>query len=647
MTDDLNRSKSSKSTREAKRLASDRARIGQVISGRYELLDLLGRGGMGAVYKARHLSLERIVAIKFLLSDVADDPEMRQRFLREASASGKINHPNVVELIDYGEEEDGCMYIVMEFLEGVGLDRVIKNEGALPAARAVNIFEQICTGVAKAHAKGIIHRDLKPSNIMLVREHGKADFVKIVDFGLAKTFETGEESQRLTQSGEVFGSPIYMSPEQCLGQMLDARSDIYSLGILMYETLTAKVPFLGAVMAETIARHLQESPRSFVDMRPDLLIPEQLEAVVMKAIAKDPDERQSSMLNLKDELADPDLLIFHGGRTPAARGIGIGGARVSQDSQTTHAPNARHASQASQILQTSQGFGGGDQSFGNDTGGFITDAGSHADESHHTGEANRARSTGNGDAAYRDRGLEGIRAQGRVRKNSDQGLNAFARLQAKMSSPLLAIGCLLSSLMLAAGVYLVLGSMQNSPSSSNSTVGKNSTPTQNPQLSSPSNSEANGSIQKGTNHGTVTFGNSSSKKNCSDSSVLSRGSNKRGSDAEDSNVHKVDTASGANGSNQSSDLSIISEQKLVAEKHKHHKSNNLAEIHEHKHGAKHKHVVGEPAYASTVEASDSADSAAYAPKRHHDWQDFSYGVEQKDAYTHSWSVPMAGSKTRN
>jgi len=291
------------STREAKRLAEHQARIGQVVSERYELLSLLGHGGMGAVYKARHIPLDRIVAVKFLLSDVADDPLMRKRFMREATASGKINHPNVVELIDYGEGPEGEAYIVIEFLDGISMDQVIRNERQIEYTRAVKIFDQICSGVAKAHARGIIHRDLKPSNIMLVTEQGEADFVKVVDFGLAKALDPGEESQRLTQSGEVFGSPIYMAPEQCMGRQLGPSSDIYAMGVLMYESLTGKVPIVGSNVAETIARQLNEIPKPFSEMRPDLQIPASLEAVVMKALSKDPDQRQASMLELKEELS--------------------------------------------------------------------------------------------------------------------------------------------------------------------------------------------------------------------------------------------------------------------------------------------------------------------------------------------------------
>lgn len=295
------------STKEAKRLSGHMARIGMVLDNRYELQKLLGHGGMGAVYKARHIEIDRAVAIKMLLPEVADDPEMCKRFLREAKASGKINHPNVVQLTDYGQGPDGEAFIVIEYLDGVGLDQLIEQQDHLEPARAVGIFTQICDGVGSAHAKGIIHRDLKPSNVMLINYDGNPDFVKVVDFGLAKALDPAEESQKLTNSGEIFGSPIYMAPEQCLGHVLDSRSDIYALGILMYECLTGKVPFLGAVFAETIARQMNEIPKAFSEIRPDLDIPESLELVVMKALSKNPEERQSSMQELKDELLDAML----------------------------------------------------------------------------------------------------------------------------------------------------------------------------------------------------------------------------------------------------------------------------------------------------------------------------------------------------
>ncbi|MBX9685857.1 MAG: serine/threonine protein kinase [Candidatus Obscuribacterales bacterium] len=303
----VNSPQKAKSTKEAKRLSADLARIGTVLSERYELQKLLGHGGMGAVYKARHLLMDRTVAIKMLLPEMAEDDSMRERFLREAKTAGKVNHPNIVQLIDYGEGPEGEAYIVIEFLDGIGLDQLIREQGPLPEARAINIFAQICDGVSKAHRKGVLHRDLKPSNIMLVREDGEDDFVKIVDFGLAKVLDPNEESQRLTQSGEIFGSPIYMSPEQCLGQQLDSRSDIYALGVLMYETLTGKVPILGANVTETIARQMQEIPKAFSEIRPDLEISAALEKVVMKALSKSMDERQESMLELREELIDAGL----------------------------------------------------------------------------------------------------------------------------------------------------------------------------------------------------------------------------------------------------------------------------------------------------------------------------------------------------
>lgn len=278
------------------------SRIGQVLGERYELVDLLGHGGMGAVYKARHIQMDRFVAVKMLLADLNDDETILARFFREAKASGKINHPNVVQLIDFGQAPQGEAYIVIEFLDGQSLDQVIRTERQLDVFRAVNIFGQICDGVAKAHSKGIIHRDLKPSNVMLVTEEGIKDFVKIVDFGLAKGLNLSEESQRLTQTGEVFGSPIYMSPEQCLGQSVDERSDVYSTGVLMYETLTGKVPIVGANVTETIARQMTEIPKPFSEVRPDLQINSRLEQVVLKALSKSPEQRQASMLELKEEL---------------------------------------------------------------------------------------------------------------------------------------------------------------------------------------------------------------------------------------------------------------------------------------------------------------------------------------------------------
>jgi eukaryotic-like serine/threonine-protein kinase len=204
----------------------------------------------------------------------------------------------------------------MDLLEGRSLADVIKSDGQVPVERALRIFSQACDALNHAHKQGVIHRDLKPTNIVLCTFDEQADFVKIVDFGVAKLLNASEEGQRLTQAGEVCGSPVYMSPEQCMGQDLDRRSDVYSMGVVVYETLTGKLPILGKTMVDTMSRHISEPPVRFNEARPDLYIPERLEAVVFKALSKDRNDRHQSMDHLR---ADLETAIPRPGRSEVLR----------------------------------------------------------------------------------------------------------------------------------------------------------------------------------------------------------------------------------------------------------------------------------------------------------------------------------------
>lgn len=235
-----------------------------------------------------------------LLPQIAEDQLMIDRFVREAKTSSKVAHRNVMQLFDYGQAEDGTCYIVIEYLDGCSMAHAMKATGAMTVERTIHIAGQICDALDDLHRKGIVHRDLKPSNIMLVERNGQRDCVSVVDFGLAK--DSGE-SQRLTQTGEIFGSPVYMSPEQCRGEQLDGRSDIYSLGVLLYEALTGSAPLVGEHVIATINKHLVDAPNDFQTVRPDLFIPPRLEAVIMKALAKSPADRHCSMAEFKQELA--------------------------------------------------------------------------------------------------------------------------------------------------------------------------------------------------------------------------------------------------------------------------------------------------------------------------------------------------------
>ena len=277
--------------------------IGTCLMGKYDIIDVIGHGGMGVVYKGRQVLMERVVAIKMLQSQHIADSMSVKRFHQEGKASSKFNHPNIITVYDFGvTPTSGQPFIVMDYLMGIALSDLIKNEGQLGVERSIKILTQTTEALDHAHRMGVIHRDLKPSNIMLIDYEDETDFVKVVDFGVAKLITAGGEQQKLTQMGEVCGSPVYMSPEQVQGLELDNRSDIYSMGIVIYETLTGRLPILGKTMVETMSKHITEMPPRFSEIRPDLYIPERLEAVIFKAMAKSPDDRHQTMAELSRDL---------------------------------------------------------------------------------------------------------------------------------------------------------------------------------------------------------------------------------------------------------------------------------------------------------------------------------------------------------
>lgn len=276
--------------------------IGTVLAGKYEIMEKLGAGGMGLVYKARHTLMKRLVAIKIMLPQLISSVSALKRFKQEAQAASSLNHPNILAVFDFGVTPDGMPYLVMDFLEGSNLGKELEHTHFdVPAA--LEIFVQSCVALSHAHKNGIVHRDLKPANIMLVEYEGRANFVKIVDFGMAKILGTVDgEMEDLTKSGEIFGSPLYMSPEQCMGKELDARSDIYSLGCVMYRTLTGCPAIQGSSAIECFSNHVNLLPPCFADACPGVEFPQGLEAIVFKAIAKDPEQRFQTMDELKDAL---------------------------------------------------------------------------------------------------------------------------------------------------------------------------------------------------------------------------------------------------------------------------------------------------------------------------------------------------------
>jgi serine/threonine-protein kinase len=281
----------------------DQPAAGTIIGDRYEITGVVAEGGMGTIFRARHRLMKRTVAIKMLHPQMVSSASTLKRFQHEAEAASSLNHPNILTVFDFGISDQGKPYLVMDYLEGTTLASLLEAERRLPVERSLRIFLQACAALAHAHQKGIIHRDLKPANIMLVELDGHPDFVKLVDFGIAKLLapEAGESAQ-VTKTGEVFGSPLYMSPEQCLGEAIDRRTDIYSLGCVMYRTLTGFAPADGRDILELMYKHANVMPAGFADVCPELALSGKLESVVFKALAKKPDDRYESMEALKAAL---------------------------------------------------------------------------------------------------------------------------------------------------------------------------------------------------------------------------------------------------------------------------------------------------------------------------------------------------------
>jgi serine/threonine protein kinase len=318
-----------------------------LLADRYHILAMIGQGGMGVVYKARQELLDRLVAVKMLRTQLITDESSVKRFRHEAKAASRLNHRNVITVYDFGVANSGEPYIVMEYLEGLSLADAIGKGRVLPVERALNIFDQVCDALEHAHSQGMIHRDLKPANIMLPSDRSGQTEIKVVDFGIAKLVTgTPSESQKLTQTGEIFGSPVYMSPEQCRGEELGPSSDIYAMGIVMYETLTGRVPFMGSNIVETITQHLCASPPPFSQALPGLPIPESVEAIVMKCLRKEPSVRYRSMAELKYDIIQqcgPDTWRRQGSR-PTSEFVRPGGRASGELSAATGLPAGENQS---------------------------------------------------------------------------------------------------------------------------------------------------------------------------------------------------------------------------------------------------------------------------------------------------------------
>jgi len=270
--------------------------IGRVIADRFRITNLIARGGMGKVYRAEQTPLGRACAVKVLNPNYNGDadPEFHRRFFREASITSRITHPNSVTIFDYGKTDDDVYFMAMEYLEGQTLHLALREGGTMHEERVGRIAQQICRALREAHALDVIHRDLKPANIFLTRHGDDEDFVKVLDFGLVKHLSERPEEQ-LTQTGLFMGSPKYMAPEQIQGGHVDPRTDIYSLGIMMYEMLTGKVPFERATSVNILMAHVGEPPPPMREVKADLICSPAFEELVMRCIAKDPAERYTTM----------------------------------------------------------------------------------------------------------------------------------------------------------------------------------------------------------------------------------------------------------------------------------------------------------------------------------------------------------------
>jgi len=283
-----------------------------VLSERYRIIQKLGEGGMGAVYLAEHVVIEKKIALKVLFPDLTRRSDLVHRFLQEAKSASRINHENVIDINDFGQSEEGYVFIAMELLTGTEFGQVLREGGPLTWERAQPILLQIAKALRAAHEKGIVHRDMKPENVFILQRDGRPDFVKVLDFGIAKVLGMDQEGPRLTRTGMIFGTPEYMAPEQAQGAKIDPRVDVYSVGCIMYHVLTGDVPFRADSFMAVLSKHMLEEP-----VPPHLKNPavtEEVERVVLKALAKDPDQRFQSMAELCAVLAAMGPMPDYSGR---------------------------------------------------------------------------------------------------------------------------------------------------------------------------------------------------------------------------------------------------------------------------------------------------------------------------------------------
>lgn len=275
--------------------------LGRTIANNFHLDEVIASGAMGTIFKAQQLSLGKTVVIKLLHRQMLDDPTLSMRFRREARAASRLNHPNCIQIIDFGEMDDGRLYIAMEYVDGVNLGELLHRDHPLEPQRVIHILKQVCLALDEAHANGVLHRDLKPDNIVVGDRRNLRDFTKVLDFGIAKLQESVPGAMAFqTVVGVVCGTPEYMSPEQARGEEVDGRTDLYSLGVILYQMLTNQLPFQAGSALGVVTKHLTEAPRPPSELVSD--VPPSLEALTMSLMAKEREQRPPNALEVASEL---------------------------------------------------------------------------------------------------------------------------------------------------------------------------------------------------------------------------------------------------------------------------------------------------------------------------------------------------------
>jgi serine/threonine protein kinase len=301
------------STEMTSQTADDDAQLGAVFGGQYRIQERMGSGGMGAVYRGTQLSVDRPVAIKVIAPEIEQTAQHVQRFRREAEALAKLQHPNTVHLLDFGVTDEGRLYMVMELLSGMDLEAQMAQYGSVELAPALRIVRQIARSLSEAHALGVIHRDLKPSNVFLCHVEGGDSFVKVMDFGVAGFLREEDGRSALTMKGTVLGTAAYMSPEQAQGYAVDARADLYSLGVLLFEMIAGRTPFQANSAVSLLIAHVSEEPPRLADISPDIPEREAVQMLLDDLLAKDPAKRLASSTDLIERI---DALLAELGEMP-------------------------------------------------------------------------------------------------------------------------------------------------------------------------------------------------------------------------------------------------------------------------------------------------------------------------------------------